>query len=216
MKDIYYKEASSGQTSMASRNLQERWSDVEYLADLRSEDTVFDVGCAEGLLTLEVASMVASVHAIESDDARYEKATRVLAETPNVTLEHASIDEINLTTKYDVVLFLGVLHHLEPESHQHVLEKLCSVTGRQLVIRTPIQNFRDRWDNLSVQAEVVERERVNRLQMIVDTCQRRDLKTHVFATNNLKNGNLIISNRMSEDIFHKDRYPPLSLSITQP
>ena len=72
---------------------------------------MLDVGCAEGLVALEVARLVAQVHGFDRSASRIEHAM-ALAEKrsiPNATFEVASIEDVRLEPEsWDVTLFLAV------------------------------------------------------------------------------------------------------------
>ena len=121
--------------------LHERWPDVAAHTEFRPDDEVLDIGCAEGLLTLQVAPMVKSIRGIELQPQRIE-AARILATrrgVSNADFEVGSICDTRLRPmSYDVVLFLGVFHHLPLASKMLALAKLLSASRRQCLIRTPL------------------------------------------------------------------------------
>jgi len=61
----YYRNIDQIVGEQGPWDLQQRWPEVQRYADLRSDDCVLDVGCAEGLVTMEVARLVQQVRAVE-------------------------------------------------------------------------------------------------------------------------------------------------------
>jgi SAM-dependent methyltransferase len=122
-------------------DLPTRWADVELHADLRPDDEVLDLGCAEGLITLEVARRVRHVHGVELRQERVEAAREIARQrgVENVTFQCASLGDLKLIPKsYDVVLFLGVLQHLPREQRMPAWAKTLQAARRQVVLRTPL------------------------------------------------------------------------------
>ena len=75
-----------------------RLTDVMVRTDLHPRDTVLDVGCAEGLITLEVARKVRHVRALDVVPQRIEAAGRLAADrnVSNVTFECMSVCDLKL------------------------------------------------------------------------------------------------------------------------
>lgn len=137
----YYKELDTIDHADGVWPFDERWPEVESIISLRETDHVIDLGCAEGLITLEVAKQVKQIRGIELRKPRVEAAQQIAAERQiaNVSFEVGSVTEIDLVPdSYDVVLFLGVLHHLPPQTVGSVLTKVFDAAKRELVIRTPL------------------------------------------------------------------------------
>lgn len=142
----YYLESQSWGSRLTqggkySEPLSYRWGDVELVTDFRPTDHVLDMGCAEGLLTMEVAKRVASVHGVEIrpirvEHARKEAATRGLS---NVTFDVGSVYEYPLEpNSYDVSLLLGVLGQRIGKNNfigLDALERVLKATRRQVVVR---------------------------------------------------------------------------------
>jgi 2-polyprenyl-3-methyl-5-hydroxy-6-metoxy-1,4-benzoquinol methylase len=140
MSRPYYKEVKHfGKTG--SWGLKERLDDVLELVDFRPSDSVLDVGCAEGLISMEVAARVARVHGIEPEPQRI-AAARTLAKkrrVMNVTFEQGSVLEQRFPAGlYDIVLFLGVYHHLPEDRRDEALIRVLRCAKRLAVIRTSL------------------------------------------------------------------------------
>jgi SAM-dependent methyltransferase len=135
------------ESSLPGRHsFQDRWNDVRAIADLRLTDRVLDVGCAEGLIALEVAKTVDSAAGFDVSRDRVAEANRMAAErgTRNAIFEVASVDDYSLKPlSYDVVLFLALwgknLRNGKAIGAEH-LDRLLAATRRQMIMRVAIQN----------------------------------------------------------------------------
>jgi hypothetical protein len=121
-----------------------RWTDVALVADLRKTDTVLDVGAAEGLVAMEVARRVLSVHAIEVLEHRAtagrEHARKI--GIGNITFATGSVVDTELPPlAFDVTLFLGLYGCPTPTSRigSAELTKALNATRRQIVLRVDVQ-----------------------------------------------------------------------------
>jgi 2-polyprenyl-3-methyl-5-hydroxy-6-metoxy-1,4-benzoquinol methylase len=119
----------------------DRYDDFARYVTFEPTDRVLDVGCAEGLISMEIARQVKYVDSIELRMERVE-AARKLAENrgiDNIRFGQGSAADLQLQAEsYDSVLFLGVFHHLSKEDKLPSLMKLMMATRRQLVMRTPL------------------------------------------------------------------------------
>lgn len=138
---FFYAEAGG----KSAEPFQPRWEDLRAVADLRRTDHVVDVGCAEGLITMEVAGLVERAHGIEFFEERVDQARRIAAERgiSNVTFEAANIVEMQVPPlSYDVTLFLGVWGK-NPDDENTVgaaeLRRFLHATRRQLIARAGVQ-----------------------------------------------------------------------------
>ncbi|HEX7009200.1 MAG TPA: class I SAM-dependent methyltransferase [Phycisphaeraceae bacterium] len=162
-----------------------RWPEVEAHADLRPDDHVLDVGCAEGLITIEIAQRVKHVHGVELRSQRVEAARKIAAErgVSNVTFEQGSIDQLLLAPQsYDVVLFLGVLQHLPAQAQFPSLAKVLGAARRQVLMRMPI--FDNRFPT--------------RLTGVAFTCQQFGYRLTVLPQRERWMGNMLIADRVEQ------------------
>lgn len=118
-------------------NLPERPGDRTLAQQLRGLDpmllevhgkSVLDVGCAEGLISLEVAYRGARyVHGYEIVPGHVAIAQRLAAERGlPCTFIHADMNGHTLTESYDVVLLLAVLHKFwQPAVRAHMFAAHC-------------------------------------------------------------------------------------------
>jgi SAM-dependent methyltransferase len=126
---LYYRKRSV-------RQFPRRLDEVLRLADLRPTDHVLDVGCAEGWITLHLATLVEHAQGIDTSEARIAEARRLAAERGigNATFEVASVADYRAEPRsYDMTLFSGVWG--APGVGLNELERVLKMTGRQLVGR---------------------------------------------------------------------------------
>jgi SAM-dependent methyltransferase len=186
------------ESSLPGRHsFQDRWNDVRAIADLRLTDRVLDVGCAEGLIALEVAKTVDSVRGFDVSRDRVAEANRMAAErgTRNAIFEVASVDDYSLKPlSYDVVLFLALwgknLRNGKAIGAEH-LDRLLAATRRQMIMRVAIQN---------------EPHREGTLEQILTICEEREFDALCFSSTRPKNkkegpwlSNIIVANRRGTD-----------------
>ncbi|HEY5412835.1 MAG TPA: glycosyltransferase [Caulobacteraceae bacterium] len=115
--------------------------------------SVLDLGCAEGFvarLCLERGAICA--HGVELMPTRTAQARRLCAGLAGAAFWSASLarwDEVIrngaevMLPSYDVVLYLGVHHHLPVHTRLQILDRVIGVTGRLLAIRVPENVFED-------------------------------------------------------------------------
>ena len=166
-------------------DLGDRWREVERYADLRPDDRVLDIGSAEGLISIEVAGRVRHVHGIEISPERVEAAQRIARDrgVENVSFEAGSIvDHQPEPGGYDVVLFLGVLHHLPSEAKLPSFARVLEAAGRCAVIRTPLFDQRN----------------ASRLPLLAMVCARQNFTLTVYPQHKPAMGSLLIAERVSE------------------
>jgi SAM-dependent methyltransferase len=192
-KGLYYKESCSG------RSFQSRWDEIRPLADFRPTDHVLDVGCAEGLITLEVATLVERAHGIDVHPGRVAEANRLAVERglSNATFELASVLDYPFEPlSYDVTLFMAVWG--KPADDRGTtravgaddLRRILGATRRQLVMRAGVQQ----------QARLE-----SRLEEILDVCGECDFDALCFSRPARKRetgeagGNMLIANRRGTD-----------------
>jgi 2-polyprenyl-3-methyl-5-hydroxy-6-metoxy-1,4-benzoquinol methylase len=191
-KDMYFKERRSG------RSPRSWWDDIRQIADIRRTDHVLDIGCAEGLTTLEVAKVVERTHGFDLRPARVAEATRLAAERglQNATFEPASVADYPFEPlSYDVTLLMSVWGKPADDRGTtrtvgaNELRRILGATRRQLVMRVDVQQ---------VGLE-------GRLEKILDACEQSDFDALCFSRAARKRGtgetaeNLLIANRRGTD-----------------
>jgi SAM-dependent methyltransferase len=119
-----------------ARQFPRRRDEIIRLADLKPADHVLDVGCAEGWMTLHLATLVEHAHGFDKSAVRIAEARRLAAERgiENATFEVASVIDYPVgPLSYDMTLFSGVWG--APGVGFRELEQLLKLTRRQLVAR---------------------------------------------------------------------------------
>lgn len=189
-KDLYYREDHPG------RSFESRWKEIRRIVDFRPTDEVLDVGCAEGLITLEVAKLVARVHGFDVRPARIAEAERLVAErgVANATFEVASVIDYPFAPRsYDVSLFMAVWGKPTPDGREvgaDELRGILSATRRQHLMRVGVQHRRA-WES--------------RLDAILDVCDECGFDALCFSrpARNRRageaGGNLLLANRRGTD-----------------
>jgi SAM-dependent methyltransferase len=115
-----------------------RWAKVAPFADLRPGDTVLDIGCAEGEISMEVARSVGFVHGIDISDYRARKAcaTAKRRGITNVRFQAGDLGSVPLPAS-DVTLLLHVLGQTRADGSCAGLVELAQAAGntrRQIIV----------------------------------------------------------------------------------
>lgn len=126
--------------------LSDRLRDLDYIFEHCEDKTVLDLGCAEGVVAQKCLEHGARlVHGFDVEKSRVKSAERLCADYCNAQVFlQANLDEwvswkclqeILLTT-YDIVLYLGIQHHLIYPERLATLADAASMAGKIFVIRT--------------------------------------------------------------------------------
>jgi hypothetical protein len=169
---------------------------------------VLDIGCAEGLIALEVAKRVAVVDAFDVSETRVAEARRLAAERgiSNARFDVGSVDTYPLSPlAYDVVLFLAVYgKRLDPErtvGPEHLV-RILGATKRQLLMRVGVQS---------------DTRREARLGEILDVCDEQGFDALCFSRTRrgefASPNNLLVANRRGSDA-RSGQLPMLALVPT--
>ena len=127
--------------------LADRYKDLDYIFDNCSEKTVIDFGCAEGVIALRCLEQGARmVHGLELEESRVNTAAGLCAGYPESHFFfHANLDDWQeirdlasqvLLPQYDIVLYLGIQHHLACPQRLATLADAISMAGHIFAIRT--------------------------------------------------------------------------------
>jgi glycosyltransferase involved in cell wall biosynthesis len=126
-----------------------RLAGLEPVLEEAAGSRVLDLGAAEGLVSAEMARRGATrIHAFEKEPSRVAAGARLLADRPGLdavfrpadlgdwdsfATAHADV----LEEDYDIVLFLGLYHHLPKETRASVLDGAAARARKWLAVRTP-------------------------------------------------------------------------------
>ena len=111
--------------------------------------SLLDLGAAEGIIAYKFAQRGAKpVHGFELDATRVEFARRLFAQADLMDAEfrpadlsHWSVFSVQngdiLLTEYDIVLFLGLYHHLPAATRTTSLTGALAIARRWFAVRTP-------------------------------------------------------------------------------
>jgi SAM-dependent methyltransferase len=119
---------------------------VQLIADVAGTDfgslRVLDLGCLEGLYSIELAKRGAEVVGIEGREANIAKARFAKAALSLDNVEFAQDDVRNLTSEtygeFDVILCLGLLYHLDAEDVFALLGRIGELSRRMAIVDTHI------------------------------------------------------------------------------
>ena len=116
------------------RTLEMQLLGLDPLLDEAKGVTVLDIGCAEGLVSMEMARRGAQVTGIEIVPGHIEVAKRLRGALP-CRFEVADANVYEPDEPYDIVLMLAVLHKLRDPSR--ALARFAKATKTLAVIRLP-------------------------------------------------------------------------------
>lgn len=135
-----------------SGNIFERLEGLEPLLQDCKGASVLDIGCAEGLISYEFAKNGAAViHGFEIDPRRVDFVKLLFQEVPiqsefrtaNLAVDFETFKKQFLDLllgKYDIILYLGVYHHLvkqtSRENVHRFIEELLERTNKYFAVRT--------------------------------------------------------------------------------
>ncbi len=132
-------------------NLQLRMKGLEVLLDKAQDATILDVGAAEGLVALEFAKRGALyITGIEYDMKRVQKANEIfkaekqegffiqgdLNNWQKIVDDNLIMSDPDCQT-YDIVLFLGIFHHLNGASRVATTKRVLDTCNKYFAVRTP-------------------------------------------------------------------------------
>jgi len=132
-------------------DISTRFQGLEQIAvtSICKNATLLDLGCAEGLISYEFFKKgVRLVHGFDIQDISITLANELFKkEKDNLYFEFRQANLNNwkqfekrnvdiLLPSYDIVLFLGVFHHLDEYDARNILENIVARTKKYLAIRT--------------------------------------------------------------------------------
>ncbi len=130
------------------RSFEEQLKGLDWLIANCKGKTVLDVGCAEGLIAIELAKRGAvAVHGVELIEDRVRLANKLRGGLP-VTFEVGDMNTWRPRRQYDIVIGLAILHKLKDPGA--VAVALANAARETVVFRLPPENapmIRDRRSN---------------------------------------------------------------------
>jgi SAM-dependent methyltransferase len=103
---------------------------------------ILDLACGEGVYSIEAALRGAEVLALDARTDRMGHGARASERLglTNVRFEQGDVRGVTTAThgQFDVILFLGILYHLDVPDAFHVIENLYDMTRRMVIIDTHI------------------------------------------------------------------------------
>lgn len=94
------------------RTLQDQLKGLDRLLDNCHGKSILDIGCAEGLISLELAKLGATVHGVEIVADHVKTAKSMQADLP-VCFEVGDANTWAPKRQYDIVIMLALLHKLK-------------------------------------------------------------------------------------------------------
>lgn len=142
------------------RNLEDQLKGLGALFSEVESKTALDAGCAEGLISIELAKAGAlAVHGVEIVPSHVEVANRLKSDLP-VTFEIGDLNVWQPKRRYDIVIGLAILQKVRRPDHLAAL--LADAARDLLVLRLPPAHAPDVVDSRSGNvpfkiAEILER-----------------------------------------------------------
>ena len=108
--------------------------------------TILDVGCSVGDIAIELASLGYTLHGIDLDVDRLEKARNLAAKYgAHIEFENKRLEDFNGPQKYDAVLLGETLEHFSNPAEMLVkIEQALNVNARVIITTPNMPSFRNR------------------------------------------------------------------------
>ena len=126
--------------------IEERLSGLKFLLERADQMSVIDFGAAEGVIAREFLKRGAKkVHGFDIDAGRVNIANKVCAAWDTAEFRAAdlanwpafqSANQDLVEDSYDIVLYLGIHHHLPAKSRRPALTQVARLAGSFIAIRT--------------------------------------------------------------------------------
>jgi hypothetical protein len=127
--------------------IQQRLDGLEPLLDRAKNLTVLDLGAAEGFIGLQfLCNGARLLHGFEREPSRVATAKRLARDHPRAMFRAANLADWTgftrqnrefLQDRYDIVLFLGLHHHLPESSRSKTLHEAARLATRYFAYRAP-------------------------------------------------------------------------------
>jgi SAM-dependent methyltransferase len=120
---------------VADRTLKQQLIGLDTLVERAAGKTVFDVGCAEGLISIHLCRHGArAAHGIEIRPDYVEIGNKMAGKKP-CTFEVADANDFKPKRQYDIVLLLAVLHKLKNPAE--ACKRFAAAARELVVLRLP-------------------------------------------------------------------------------
>lgn len=124
-----------GHARKADRTLKQQLKGLEELQAGIAGKTVLDIGCAEGLISMQLVDRgAASAHGIDMRPDFIEDAMRLRGDRP-CTFETANANDWEPPQRYDVVIMLALLHKLKNPTEACL--RYAAAARETVVLRLP-------------------------------------------------------------------------------
>jgi len=109
-----YKQASKHQKEWGNKSISE--------LNLRGDEKILDLGCGDGVLTEQLATLTpkGTVIGIDASVGMIETAKKL--EKPGLTFACLDINEINFENQFDIIFSNAALHWIKEKDHQNLLK----------------------------------------------------------------------------------------------
>lgn len=96
---------------------------------IKENDKVLDVGCGEGLLLQKISNITKNITGIEPDKNSYNKAIK-----RNIQVINEEFENYNNTYKYDVIIFVASIHHMDFEKAILKAKSMLNQEGKIIIV----------------------------------------------------------------------------------
>ncbi len=131
-------------------DVSERLEGLEILLEDAADKTILDLGAAEGLIAKAFSDNGAkTIHAYEIHQSRVDVAKTYL-DQEIVDFNRANLSDLSQVETiearspkegYDLVLYLGIHHHILESVRMEVFSRVIKLTANRIAIRTPVNFF---------------------------------------------------------------------------
>jgi SAM-dependent methyltransferase len=134
-KNLYYKTGSEGNV-----NFDERWIDLSEIVKLNPQDKILDVGCAEGLIAIQLAKQTKNVDAFDREPYRImiAKQNADKANVSNINFSVSSYPNFQYS-EYDSIFVLGVYHKIKKPFRKKSLYMRVPIVSDKISIKVGVE-----------------------------------------------------------------------------
>ncbi len=113
------------------------------MAEVRETDSVLDIGCGTGKLTIELARLASNgfVTGIDPSQDMLEKAKNVSAETGNINFVQVAAESMDFAGEFDLAFSNSALQWVENQKKAIGLIHRSLKTGGWIAFQLPAKNF---------------------------------------------------------------------------